>query len=107
MVNVGPGFGALVVMAPVDLLGQEIEISAVETPRLRQHVYVLRRTLPRGTAFAAVFPSLPAGDHFLWSPRGVSVMTAVIREGRAEVVTWPSPGAEEAPPITAFLKEGN
>lgn len=106
MVNVGPGFGALVVMAPVDLLGQEIEISAVETPRLRQHVYVLRRTLPRGTAFAAVFPSLPVGDHFLWSPQGVRVMTAAVREGRVEEVTWPSSGAE-APPITEFLKEGN
>lgn len=106
MVNVGPGFGALVVTAPGNLLGEEIEISPVETPELRQHVYVLRRTLPRGTAFAAVFPSLRAGAHLLWSPQGEPVMTVGVLAGMVEEVIWPPSGAA-APATTTTPKEGH
>ncbi|MGA7173045.1 MAG: phospholipase [Candidatus Dormiibacterota bacterium] len=100
MVDVGPGFGALVVMAPAELQGKEIEISSVEAPERRQHVYVLPRTLPRGTAFAAVFPRLRAGDQLLWSPLGVPTLTVAIREGLVEEVTWPRAGADFTPVAT-------
>ncbi len=94
MVDVGPGFGALVVTASADLCGAEIEVSPVATPQLRQHVYVLPRALPRGTAFAAVFPSLGAGDHLLWSPQGNPVMTVTVASGGVEEVNWPTPQRE-------------
>ncbi|MGH7641839.1 MAG: phospholipase [Candidatus Dormibacteria bacterium] len=96
MVDVGPGFGALVVMAPAELHGEEIEISPDGAPESRQHVYVLPRILPRGTAFAAVFPRLRAGDHLLWSPQGGPVLAVAIREGSVEEVSWPLPGAAAA-----------
>jgi len=97
MVDVGAGYGALVVIAPPDLLGEEIEISPVATPGLRQHVYVLPRSLPRDTAFAAVFPRLRAGRHLLWSPVGSPVLTVAIREGSVEEVSWPAHPAISVP----------
>jgi len=97
MVDVGPGYGALVVMAPPHLLGEEIEISPVAAPGLRQHVYVLPRSLPRDTAFAAVFPRLRAGSHLLWSPEGSPVLTVAVREGRVEEVIWPTHDAISGP----------
>ncbi|HEY6538166.1 MAG TPA: phospholipase [Candidatus Dormibacteraeota bacterium] len=106
MVEVGPGFGALVVMAPSELAGAEIEISLAETPERRQHVYVLPRSLVGGTACAAVFPRLGAGEHLLWSPDGSPVMTATVRAGRVEEVTWPRSGAP-APRRTLTTNKGD
>ncbi|MGC2191725.1 MAG: hypothetical protein WA751_05275 [Candidatus Dormiibacterota bacterium] len=105
MVDVGPGYGALVVMAPAELHGEEIEISPVEAPELRQHVCVLSRALPRDTVFAAVFPRLRGGDHLLWSPQGAPVLTVAISEGTVAQVSWPRSGADAAtaalPPTTS------
>lgn len=106
MVDVGPGFGALVVMAPAGLHGKEVEISPAEAPELRQHVYVLPRALPRGTAFAAVFPRLRAGDHLLWCTREVPALPVAIRAGSVEEVTWPSAGAA-SPPTTFTSTKGD
>lgn len=97
MVDVGPGFGALVVIGTAELDGKEIEISPVGVPALRQHVYVLPRTLSRDTAFAAVFPRLRSGRHLLWSPQGDPVLTVVIPEGGVEEVVWPSGETAGAP----------
>lgn len=111
MVDVGPGYGALVVMAPPDLLGEEIEISSVAAPGLRQHVYVLPRSLPRDRAFAAVFPRLRAGSHLLWSPDGSPVLTVAVREGSVEEVIWPSrhaiPVPADSPPTASTPTKGD
>ncbi len=91
LVEVGSGFGALVVSAPAGLCGAEIEISPVEAPERRQHVLVLPRALPRGTAFAAVFPSLRSGDYLLWNPQGDPLFTVAIPEAGVQEVSWPTP----------------
>jgi hypothetical protein len=90
MVDVGAGFGALVLRMPPEFQGEEIEVSPISAPDRRQHVYVLPRMLPRGTAFAAVYPRLPAGDHLIWSLEGDPVMTVNIQEGSVAQAAWPS-----------------
>ncbi len=94
MVDVGPGYGALVISAQPEMLGQELEISPADAPELRQHVYVLMRSLPRGTAYAAVFPRLRAGEYLLWAASVAPVGTVLVQEGTVTAAAWsptPSP----------------
>jgi len=89
MVDVGPGHGALVISAPATMLGDEIEISPATDPDARQHVFVLRRTLPRKTAYAAAFPRLRAGSYLVWGTGDRVVATPTVREGEVAAITWP------------------
>jgi hypothetical protein len=89
MVDIGPGHGALIILADPSMLGEELEISHEAAPTQRQHVFVLMRSLPRRTVFAAVFPRLPAGRYLLWGQRDEIVATAEVQEGSVATVTWP------------------
>lgn len=66
MVDVGAGFGALVVYTPDSMRGQEIEISPAGPDGQRTHTEVLRRKVAAGHVCAAVFGSLPEGEYLLW-----------------------------------------
>ncbi len=57
MVDVGHGRGALVIYAPDELRGQEIEISPVGLNSQRVHASVLRRRMTNGQVSAVVFGS--------------------------------------------------
>ena len=61
MVDVGEHTGALVLTAPAEREGIEVEIHPASDPSRRTHVWVLPRAGRHGTVYAAVFPSLPAG----------------------------------------------
>ena len=61
-VDVGEHTGALVLHAPAEREGLEVEIHPVADPSRRTHVWVLPRA-GRATVYAAVFPSLAAGDY--------------------------------------------
>lgn len=60
-VEVGPGRGALILLAPTALLGSEVEICSVSEPVTRTHTAIRERRLPDGVVCAGVFGSLPAG----------------------------------------------
>ncbi len=90
MVDIGPGHGALIILAEPSMLGEELEISEEGSPMERQHVFVLMRSLPHKTAFAAVFPRLPSGSYLLWGGDGKVVARAEVREGAVATVSWPA-----------------
>lgn len=94
MVDVGPGHGALIILAESAMLGEELEISPEPLPDQRQHVYVLMRSLPHKTVFAAVFPRLPVGRYLLWGEGDTVVARAEIAEGTVATVTWPASFAD-------------
>jgi hypothetical protein len=89
VIDIGGDVGALVLRAPAQALGQEIEISPVEEPERRSHVAVHVRHLADGDVHAAVFPDLRWGTYQLWSPDGEAIMTASIVGGRVTEATWP------------------
>ena len=66
VLDLGPGFGALIVHTAPELLGVEVEISPAGEDETRQHKQVLRRTLGRSTATVLVYDNLPEGDYTLW-----------------------------------------
>ena len=58
LLDLGAGTGALVLYAPADLLGAEIEISPDTPGSPRTHAAVRARPGPGGTRYAAVYLSL-------------------------------------------------
>ncbi len=79
MVDVGDGAGALVIYAPDELRGEEVEISREGEDAQRVHTDVLRRKTAAGYVCAAVFGSLPEGTYRLWHrsvPDGLPVRLA-------------------------------
>lgn len=64
-VDVGAGAAALVLWAPAELDGEEIEIRPVGEPWCGRHVAVRPRELPAGRRWAAVFAPLAVGRYQL------------------------------------------
>jgi hypothetical protein len=89
VLNLGPGVGALVVYAPADLNGQEIDISRDGAGGLRTHSRVRERPTPAGTRFAAVYPELPAGRYTIWRDLSTAVGAVAVTGGQVARFDWP------------------
>jgi hypothetical protein len=89
VLDIGDRHGALVLLADAAMEGAEIEISPVDRNDQRQHVAVLRRPLPHGHAYAAVYSPLPAGDYHIWPSDGSVAVVVHIAGGRVTQTTWP------------------
>ena len=66
VLDIGDGYGALIIHTDPDLHGVEVEISPTGADRDRQHKEVLERTIDDRPAFTAVFDKLAAGEYTLW-----------------------------------------
>ena len=91
ILDLGAGIGALILDTPADLLGQEIEISlAGRDPGARRtHSLVRERKIGSGTAYAAVYPDLPAGDYTIWRDAVTAAATVTVAGGRVTRCRWP------------------
>jgi len=85
LVDVGERTGALVLTAPAEREGLEVEIHPTSEPSKRTHVWVLPREGGGTTVYAAVFPSLPTGDYAVIGPDGS--VTAVVPVPANEVTS--------------------
>jgi hypothetical protein len=85
VVDIGGDVGALVLYTTAEQHGSEIDIERADSGG-RSHVAVRERRLATGTAFAAVYPSLAAGDYRLHLPCGVRPVT--ITGGTVNEVHW-------------------
>jgi hypothetical protein len=74
VVDIGDDVGALVLYTTAAQHGSEIDIERVDSGQ-RSHVAVRRRHLSTGTAYAAVYPALAAGDYRLHLPAGPRPVT--------------------------------
>lgn len=89
MVDIGAGYGALVLYAGADKRGLEPEIHPVGRPDDRQHVWVLERaTAGPDPVFAAVYPSLPAGRYSICSPDGKPAQEVDVPDGAIAEARW-------------------
>jgi hypothetical protein len=64
--DVGNGFGALVLLPSERFRGREIEISRVDSDEPRTHTGVHERSTSKGKTLTAIFGSLPAGEYVIW-----------------------------------------
>lgn len=88
VLELGPGTGALVLHAPAELDGAEIEIS-MSGSTSRVHSMVRPRHVGGGTQYAAVYPGLPPGDYTIWRHDCTPVATVHVTGGTVTAAAWP------------------
>jgi hypothetical protein len=80
--DIGEGFGALVIYPAERYRDREIEISPVEGHGHRVHTGVHERATFSGVGqLTAVFGSLPAGEYVIWADEDTEGPTVSIPEG--------------------------
>lgn len=109
VLDIGGDIGALVVTAPADMDGVEVEIVPAGTARTRTHghphplhVAVVGRPVGDTVIHALVYPELPTGTYDLYRrPDGPVQLTATVHGGHVTETSWPpdpSPGPGPTPP---------
>jgi hypothetical protein len=89
VLDIGADIGALVIHAGPDLSEVEIEISpGHDAAAPRSHNVVHARHGRHGTAYSAVFPSVPAGDYTIWRPDGGPRARVRVHGGRVAEHHW-------------------
>ena len=89
VLDIGDGVGALVVLAPPELNGVEIELTNQgEEAAAFVHTEVRERRLPDGSVYAGVFPELRAGEYVLVDHDRRPVRPVTIAAGRVTEVDW-------------------
>lgn len=88
VLELGEGVGVLVLDAPPELNGREIEISPSAGGH-RTHSLVRERHLATGTVYAAVYPSLAAAEYTVWLDDGTPAGRVTVRGGQATRFRWP------------------
>ncbi len=88
LVDVGDHTGALVLSAPAEREGLEVEIHPVSEPSRRTHVWVLPRAGRDGPVYAAVFPSLPADDYAVIGLDGSVIAVVPVPANKVTSAAW-------------------
>lgn len=90
VLELGGDIGVLVLHAPAELHGQEIEISKSNSADLhRTHSLVRERHTACGVSFAAVYPVVPAGEYTIWRDPDTPAGTVTIVGGEVARFNWP------------------
>jgi hypothetical protein len=91
VLDLGPGIGALVLHAPPELDGRELDICARETPTLAiTHSLVRCRHTARGVQHAAVYPDLRPGDYLIrLDDDGIQLPVTIVEEN-VTIAYWPN-----------------
>ena len=90
VLELGGDIGVLVLHAPAELHGREIEISGSNPGDLRTtHALVRERHTSSGVGFAAVYPGVPAGEYTVWRDADTPVGTVTIVGGEVSRFEFP------------------
>ncbi len=92
VLDIGGDVGALIIITPPRMAGEEIHVSPVHDPAGRTHSLVRERRLGPASCHAAVYPALPAGDYTIWRDAGSPAGTVRIDGGAAASYRWADPG---------------
>jgi limonene-1,2-epoxide hydrolase len=91
LLDIGADTGALILHAPAELNGVEIEISrngAAGAPRT--HSRVRERRVGAAVRHAAVYPAVPTGTYTVWRDAITPVATVSITGGSVTSCQWPT-----------------
>jgi len=91
VLDIGGDTGALILHAPAEMLGREIDVTPAGAPDAHgTHSLVRERQVSGTTTYAAVYPELPVGDYIIWRNRANPVGTVTITGGQVTSHHWPS-----------------
>jgi len=90
VLDLGPGIGALILDAPAELSGREIEISPDRggADARRTHSLVRERRTGAGTSYAAVYPDLAIGDYTIWQDAVTPAGRITVHSGQVTRYHW-------------------
>jgi hypothetical protein len=88
VLDIGPGYGALIVQTDAAMHGIEVEISPAGVDQLRSHKEVLERVAGGQPAYTAVFDQLPPGRYTLWVDGLARARDVAVDEGRIAELDW-------------------
>lgn len=92
VLDIGDDVGALIIITPAAMAGEEIHVSPVRDPAGRTHSAVRERRLGPASCHAAVYPALPAGEYTIWRDAGRPAGTVRIGGGAATSYRWAEAG---------------
>jgi hypothetical protein len=87
VLDIGGNIGALVLYAPAELRGTEIDISREGAPRTHSLVRE-RRIGTEPPIYAAVYPGLPAGEYTIWREANTPAGTVTVEGGQVASFEW-------------------
>jgi hypothetical protein len=79
--DIGGGYGALIIYPSERFRGLEIEISAEDRDGRRTHTGVHDRGSEAGSTLTAIFGSLPAGRYVIWEDEATEGDTVTVPDG--------------------------
>jgi len=88
VLELGSGFGALIVHTDAGMHGVEVEISPTGEDERRSHKEVLKRDAGGRPDYTAVFDRLPAGEYTLWVNGAALAREVAIEDGRIAQLEW-------------------
>ena len=88
LLDLGPETGALVLYAPEELAGAEIEISPDTPGAVRAHAAVRARPAPGGIRYAALYQGLAAGGYTVWQDHDTPAGQVTITGGQVASFHW-------------------
>ena len=91
VLDIGGEIGALIIITPACMAGEEIHVSPRQDPDGRTHALVRERRLGPASCHAAVYPALRAGDYTIWRDPANPAGTARIDGGAATSYRWAEP----------------
>jgi hypothetical protein len=90
VLDLGADVGALILYAPAELDGAEIEISPDGKPGARRtHSRVRARPTAKATRYAAVYSGLAAGTYTVWRDHHTPAATVTVTGGQVSTCHWP------------------
>ena len=90
LLDIGAGTGALILHAPAELNGVEIEISPNgRAGAPRTHSRVRERRVGTAVRHAAVYPAVPSGPDTVWRDAVTPAATGTITGGSVTSCHWP------------------
>ena len=87
VLDIGGDQGALILITPAELLGAEIDVNVVGAA-IKTHVAVRQRVTPRGVQYAAIYPSLAAGEYEVWNLEGSVADRVTVIGGCVAQLDW-------------------
>jgi hypothetical protein len=79
--DIGAGYGALIIYPSESYRGTEIQISRVGGSGRRIHTGVHERSTEAGSRLTAIFGSLAEGDWIVWADEATARTTVKVSEG--------------------------
>jgi hypothetical protein len=79
--DIGSGYGALIIYPSDRFRGREIEISPLDRDGHRTHTGVHERWSESGPTLTAIFGSLPAGEYVIWKDEATEGDTVTVGDG--------------------------